>query len=59
MDSLNIDNRSRTLVFKKFKHLLCKYYPKFVKAYKKQPKRLDIRRFIVLLYDCVPDMKHF
>ena len=33
-----------------FKRLLYKYYPKFVKAYKKQPNRLDIKRFLVLLY---------
>ena len=34
MDYLNIGNHSKALVFKKFKHL-CKYYRKFVKAYKK------------------------
>ena len=44
--SLNIDNHSKTLIFKKFKHSLYKYYPKFVKAYKDQSNsslnRLDI-----------------
>ena len=35
MDSLNIENRSKHLAFKKFKHLLYKYFPKFVKTYKK------------------------
>ena len=43
---LNIENRSKTVTFKKFKHLSYKYYPKFVKAYKKQPTRLDIKHFI-------------
>ena len=35
MDLLNIDNRSKTLVFKQFKCLLYKYYPKFVETFKK------------------------
>ena len=35
MDSLNIDSRSKTLVFKKIKHLLYKHYPIFVKTFKK------------------------
>ena len=34
MDLLNIDNHSKTLAFKKFKHVLYKYYLKFIKAYK-------------------------
>ena len=42
MDSLNIDNRSKSLPFKKNKRLLYKHYSKFVKVYKKQPNRLDI-----------------
>ena len=42
MGSLNIDNRSKFLPFKKNKCLLYKHYSKFVKAYKKQPNRLDI-----------------
>ena len=29
--------------------------PQFVKAYKKQPNRLPIRQFLVLLYDCIPN----
>ena len=33
-----------------FKRLLCKYYPEFVKACKKQPNKLDMRQFLVLLY---------
>ena len=32
MNSLNIDNHSKTSGFKKFKRLLYKYYPTFVKA---------------------------
>ena len=34
MDSLNIDNHSKTSAFKKFEHLLHKCYPSFQKAYK-------------------------
>ena len=33
MDLLNIDNHSKTWVFKKFKCLLHKYYPKFTKVF--------------------------
>ena len=33
MDSLSIDNRSKTVAFKKFKRLLYKYYPKFTKTF--------------------------
>ena len=46
----NIDNGSKILAFQKFKRLLYKYYPKFVKAYKKQSNRLDIRQFLVFFY---------
>ena len=42
MDSLNIDNHSKTLPLKTFKHLLYKYYPKFVKTFKKHPNKFDI-----------------
>ena len=59
MDSLNFDNRPKTLVFKKFKCLLYKYYTKFVKTFKKDPNKFDIRQFLVLLYDCVPNMKNY
>ena len=34
MDLLNIDNRWKTSAFKKFKHVLYKYYPEFVKSFK-------------------------
>ena len=44
MDSLNTDNCSKTLVFKKFKCLVYKYYPKFVKTFKKHPNKFDIRQ---------------
>ena len=57
IDSLIIESCSKTLVFKKFKQLLYKYYPKFVKTFKKHPNKFDIRQFPVLLYDCVPNMK--
>ena len=59
MDSLDIDNRSKTLVFKKFKHLLYKYYHKFLKTFKKHPNKFVIRQFLVLLYHCVPNMKKY
>ena len=36
-----------------------KYYRKFVKSFKKHPNKLDIRQFLVLLYDCVPNMKNY
>ena len=38
--------------------LLYNYHPKFVKACKKQTKRLDIRQFLVPLQDWVSKMKH-
>ena len=56
MDSLNIDNQSKTLVFKKFKRLLYKYYPRFVKTFKMHSNKFDINHFPVLSYDCVPNM---
>ena len=34
-----------------FKRLLYKYYLKFVKACKKQLNKLDMRQFLVLLYE--------
>ena len=49
MDSLNSVNHSKTLALKKFKHLLYKYYPKFVKTFKKHPNK----------FDCVPNMKNY
>ena len=58
MDLVNFEECSKNLAFRKFKRLLYKYYCKFVKAYKKQPNRLDIRQSLVLLYDCVPSMKN-
>ena len=57
MDSLNIDNRGKALTIKNFKCLLDKYYPKFVKRFKKHPNKFDIRQFLLLLYDCVPNIK--
>ena len=59
MDSLNIDNRSKTVAFKQFKRLLNKYYAKFVKVFKKHPNKFDIRQCLVLLYDCVPNMINY
>ena len=48
----------KTLTFKKFKRLLHKYCAKFVKNLKKHFKKSDIRQFLVLLYDFVPNMKN-
>ena len=59
MDLSNIDNNSKALSFKKFKHLLYRYHPKFVKAFKKHPNKFDMKQFLVLLYDFVPNMKIF
>ena len=59
MDSLNTDNRSKTLFFKKVKRVLYKYYPKFVGAFKKRPNKFYIRQFVVFLYDCVPKTKNY
>ena len=58
MDSLNTDNRSKPLAFKRFKDFLYKYYPKFFKTFKKHPNKFDIRQFFVILYDCVPNIKY-
>ena len=58
MDSLNIDNHSKTLPLKTFKHLLYKYYSEFVKTFKKHPNKFDIQQFFVLVYDCIPNMKN-
>ena len=56
--SLNIDNPSTFLAFKKDKRHLYRYYPNMVKGYKKQLKRLDIRQYLVLLSNFVRNMKH-
>ena len=34
-------------------------FNKALKTVKKHPNKLDIRQFLVLLYDCVPNMKDF
>ena len=46
MNSLNINGHSQTSAFKEFKRILYKCHPRFVKAYKNQPNRLDIRKFL-------------
>ena len=58
IDLFNTDNHSKTLAFKKFKHFH-KYCPKYVKTSEKHPNKFDIRQFLVLLYDCVPNIKDF
>ena len=52
---LNIDSCSKTLIFKKLKRVLYKYYPKSVKTFKKHPNKFDIR----FLHVCVPNMKNY
>ena len=62
MDLVNIDNHSKTLAFKKLKRLPYKCDPKskLTKAWKltKQSNKLEIREFLVLCYDCIPNIKH-
>ena len=59
MDSLNIDQHSKALAFKKFKLLLYKYYPKFVKTFKKHPNKFDIRQLLLLLRDIFQNIKDY
>ena len=60
MDSSNIDNHSKTLVFKKIKRLLDKYYPKFAETLKKHPNDSDIKQFFFFfLHGCVSNMKNY
>ena len=59
MDSLKLDNCSKTLAFKKLKCILYKHYPKFGKNFKKHPSKFNIRQFHVLLYDCVSNIKNY
>ena len=56
---VKFDNHSKAVAFKKFKCLLYKYYPKFLKTFKKHPNKVNIRQVLVLLYDCVPNMKNY
>ena len=51
MDTLTIDNHPKALAFKTFKRLFYKYYPKFVIRFKKHPNKVDIKRFLILLYE--------
>ena len=57
LDLLNIGNQSKTLAFKNSKRLLYKYYPKFVKPFKKHPNKFDRIQFLVFLNDCIPNTK--
>ena len=54
---LNIDNHSKALVFKKFERLLYKYYHKIVKKFNNQHNKFDIRQLLIILYDCIPNIK--
>ena len=58
---LNFYNHSKTSASKKLKILLRKYHPRFAKVCKNKSdsssNRLDINQFLVLLYDCVLNLK--
>ena len=36
-----------------------KYYPKFVKTFKKHPNKFDIRQCLGLLHNCAPNIKKY
>ena len=59
IDTFNIGHRLKALAFRRYKYLIYKYCPKFVKMFKKHPNKIDIRQFLVLLYNCVPNIKHY
>ena len=50
MDSPNYNYHSKASAFKKFKHLLYKYCPRFLKICKSSE---HLHQFLVLLYNCV------
>ena len=50
MESLNIDNRSKVLAFKKSKRLLNISYTKFVKISKKHLNKFNIGQFLDFFY---------
>ena len=58
MNSSNFGNHSKTSAFKKFKQFFF-----FVKTYKNKPNsssnRFCIKQFLILLYDCAPNLKQF
>ena len=60
MKSSNFGNHLKTSTFKKLKHLLYEYYPRFVEVYKKKSNsslnRFDINQFLVFLYYCMPNL---
>ena len=63
MNSSKLDNHSKNSAFKKFKRLSYNYFPKFVKTYKNESNfssnRLDINQFLIIFYDCVPNVSQF
>ena len=58
MGLLNIDNCSKTVVFKTSKCLLYKHYHKYFQTFKNHPNKFDVSQFLVLLYDYVPNIKN-
>ena len=65
MDLLIIDDHSKALdvfkdldafKFRKFKRILFNYYSKFAKTFSKHSNKFDLEQFLVLLYDCVPNI---
>ena len=63
MSLSNFENHLKASTFKNFKRLLYKYHSKLVKTYENQSNsssnRLDRNQCLVLLYDSVPNLKHF
>ena len=56
MNSLNFDNHSKSLAFKKLKHLLHKYYFMFPKICKSCE---HFHQFVVLIYDSTSNLSQF
>ena len=56
MDSSIFDNHSKAKAFKKFKHPLYKYYPRFSKICKDSE---HFHQFLILLYNCLSNLSQF
>ena len=58
IDLLYIGNSSKTLGFKNFSSFYINITLSLLLNLQKSPNRLDIRQFLVLLYDCTLKVKH-
>ena len=56
MNSSNVSSHSKTSTFKKVNRLLYKCHPRFSKICK---NNAYLNQFLVALYDCDPNLKHF